>query len=411
MFDADHMNIDRNFFSPNNAYIPVTDEQVDAMLRAVKTSDKPDGLDVFQLDDIMMKRLNKESMIQKREHLHKFINVYDKFLSVYKNINTTIIPGFHAQNTLSNAFQSYLAKGATILDPRKLKTSVDIFSGKSPSKMIDINGQMLSHNQIKQLAEKYGILDNTFYKTDVRYGTTQPGSLKRYGVKGKYDPTDVSNFILYRIGGEIGGRIEGSQRLTLFIQSLKDGDSIQDAVETVNKYMFDYSDLTDFEKDTMKRIIPFYTFMRKNIPMVLEAIIENPTRFINVDKAFDEVENMSNEDEVPDSKRTEWRKDYVQMPFKLDGQSFGVNPQLPYQQLDRVELRKILGQTTPLIKTPIEAMTGEYLYTGIPIKSPGDYLASQFTPTKAPAIAQNKEGIEKLLYLLGQTSGFPTGTL
>ena len=35
---------------------------------------------------------------------------------------------------------------------------------------------------------------------------------------------------------------------------------MKEAVDKVNKYMFDYSDLTDFEKDTMKRIIPFYIY-------------------------------------------------------------------------------------------------------------------------------------------------------
>ena len=88
--------------------------------------------------------------------------------------------------------------------------------------------------------------------------------------------------------------------------------------------------------------------MRKNIPMELEEMIENPNKFRNVDKALDEIEGMSGEERVPDSQRNKWRKDHVQMPFKLGGQNFGINPQLPYQQLDRLTPRKYLDKLLQL---------------------------------------------------------------
>ena len=99
------------------------------------------------------------------------------------------------------------------------------------------------------------------------------------------------------------------------------------------------------------------------------------------------------------------------MPFKLGGQNFGINPQLPYQQLDKLTPRKILGQTTPAIKVPLEILTGKYAYNGMDIGGPAEYLASQLAPTKMINQQADKEGIKKHLYIMSQLGGFPMGTL
>ena len=71
-------------------------------------------------------------------------------VGLFKNLNTTIMPGFHLQNALSNEFQMYLADGVSVLDPRKLKNAVDIYTNKTPDKMIKLGKTNLSHRQIKR---------------------------------------------------------------------------------------------------------------------------------------------------------------------------------------------------------------------------------------------------------------------
>jgi len=54
------------------------------------------------------------------------------------------------------------------------------------------------------------------------------------------------------------------------------GKSIIEAVQEANKALFDYSDLATWEKNIARRIMPFYTFPRKALPVVLEAAANRP---------------------------------------------------------------------------------------------------------------------------------------
>ena len=93
--------------------------------------------------------------------------------------------------------------------------------------------------------------------------------------------------------------------MNLWIGRLKKGDDFEEATRKVDQFLFDYSDLTDFEQNIMKRVIPFYTFMRKNIPMELEAMLNTPSIFRNINYGIDEIQNMD-ENTVPEHKRNEW---------------------------------------------------------------------------------------------------------
>ena len=56
------------------------------------------------------------------------------------------------------------------------------------------------------------------------------------------------------------------------------------AATVVKKYLFDYDELTDVERNIMKRIVPFYKWARGNIPLMISQIFENPGKFRNVEK-------------------------------------------------------------------------------------------------------------------------------
>ncbi len=50
------------------------------------------------------------------------------------------------------------------------------------------------------------------------------------------------------------------------------------ASNEVKASLFDYSDLSVFERDWMKRLMPFYTWTRKNFPAQLKQLVLNPQR-------------------------------------------------------------------------------------------------------------------------------------
>jgi hypothetical protein len=43
---------------------------------------------------------------------------------------------------------------------------------------------------------------------------------------------------------------------------------------------FDYSDLTPFERNVMKNVIPFYTFMRNNLPYQVQMALTQPNKVL-----------------------------------------------------------------------------------------------------------------------------------
>jgi hypothetical protein len=180
--------------------------------------------------------------------------------------------------------------------------------------------------------------------------------------------------------------------------------------------------------------------MRKNLPLQFEMMMEHPQVYANTQKAFREIGQMGQEDEyVEENERNPWRQGDIQLPFKINGRSYGIADQLPYTQLERIlDPQKLLGQTSPWLKTPVEALTNTFLYTGMPITGEDgkmDWLGEGslkdrfYTSDLANYIAQqvpyakmfensDKSGKDeedmktrKNAYILGQLLGFPINSI
>lgn len=88
----------------------------------------------------------------------------------------------------------------------------------------------------------------------------------------------TTNFAPLRAGTKIQGAIEDHARLTHFLSNLRSGMSIDDAAASVKKWLFDYGDLTNLERRLFKNVLPFYTFTRKNTPLVLSVFAKDPAK-------------------------------------------------------------------------------------------------------------------------------------
>ena len=58
--------------------------------------------------------------------------------------------------------------------------------------------------------------------------------------------------------------MEDHRHLAAVIARLKKGDTLDQAVSRAKQFLFDYSDLSQFEKDVMKRVFPFWAWIRNN---------------------------------------------------------------------------------------------------------------------------------------------------
>ena len=358
-----------------------------------------------QMRTDLLQITNQLSRKQQQQLQSDTLNLYDRLLTIWKLNNTLIMPGFHLQNAVSNAFQSFLAISEDALNPKKLKRAYTIFTNPDPKQIMKIGDKEYTYKELNYMATKLGVIDDMFHTFE--FNRSGEGGMLPHIPKG-LDPTDVEGFVLNKIGTNVGTKIEGTQRMNLWLSCLEKGQTPKQAVETVNKYLFDYSDLTDFEQQTVKRIIPFYTFMKKNASMELEAMLTQPQKFVQLQKGFTNFEKMGG-DYKGENERNEWRQEYIQIP----NTGYGVSDQLPYNQLERIaDPQKVLGQTSPLIKTPLETIMGKYVYTGIDIGGPVEYIANQTAPTKVAYNTANKDGVlNKILYAIGQLDGFPIGEM
>lgn len=376
----------RTLFAPNIVLQPLTDEQA-MFLQSLK-----DTIKITQYDDNIVNRTNILSRTQKADMTNKLLRLYDGFLQKWKIGNTLFSPAFHVQNALSNAFQSFLGIGADAFNVSKVKRAYDVMRLKDPKQTVTLNGKAYTYKEIENFAKEYGVIDqsfaaydfgkgkNVYYENGIRSNTLQ-----------SFKDVDWSLLHPFRTMTEastvVGTNLEGVQRLNMFMSAVDQGYGFEDAAKKVDEFLFDYSDLSEFEQDVMKRIIPFYTFMRKNIPLELKQMLLQPQKFVIPDKALTNIEKMNEDGYVPENNRNVWRQNYTQIPFTEKG----INLQLPYYQLDRlytnpvedngVPFDRLVGSMSPLLKAYPELSNEEYFYTGMPVNSIGEYLVRQSTPT------------------------------
>lgn len=392
-------------FAPNIPFQELSKEQ----LNYINVNFGDHVIQPFQIQKSILGRTNKLSRIQKVALTSDMLNMFDKMQTIWKLNNTVVTSGFHIQNSVSNMFQSFLGTGADALNLSKIRRAYAVMSTKDPKQFITLGGKKYSYRDLEHIARETGVIDDLFHNFEFRPGSTQGILNKKFGLPKSLDPTDTMEFAPYKIGTKIGTNIEATQRMNLFMSRLDKGDMVQEAVENVNKFMFDYGELTNFEQDIMKRVIPFYTFMRKNIPMELEAMLQQPTTFTSLQRARMNIGKMNEDTFQGENERNEWRQDDVQLPFNIGGRSFGVTDNMPYSQFERVFTPNMLaGQASPFIKTPIELLRGETLYTKMPVDDIGDYTSMLFFYPKIANMASKKdEGAARNLYILGQMLGFP----
>jgi hypothetical protein len=162
------------------------------------------------------------------------------------------------------------------------------------------------------------------------------------------------------------------------------------AARRVMKYHPDVSTLTAFETKYMRRIIPFYSWTKQAVIAMGEATVMAPGRIMTIPKASYNlaiamgVDPYSLSDPFPtDQLFPSFLTEEMTGPqFQGDsGKYYGFNPGIAsadiYNMLAPDPLRGILGSTNPLLKAPLEAISGTNLGTGAPIRDYSDWLDSQ----------------------------------
>ena len=168
----------------------------------------------------------------------------------------------------------------------------------------------------------------------------------------------------------------------------KDDIAFDVASQEVKKSMFDYGDLSSFEQNWAKRVLPFYTWTRKNLPVQFKSLIQNPQRAEQLAIAKQQFEH--NLGELDKSDYGQFWNDRV--PVFLGNESEGVVKAfalmnlIPMADLQyMIDPKRVIGEmATPFIKAPLEALANYDTFMNRAIKStPGqmdDFLGVKLPP-------------------------------
>lgn len=338
---------------------------------------------VVQVNDVIVEKANQARKIQIAKDKNRFLQMYDKFLHFMKLNQTTVVPSFHIRNKLSNMYLNWLGVGKDAVDMKLQKMmwqtvwhlgDREKLAGFRPINIPNphsslsgiVNSGQLHLSDAYELAKAYQVIDEGFFAKDLGAHSGTTGVLK--GVSAKFDPTDTENFALYKTGAEWGTRIENSDRLLHFVSLLRQGKSIEEAAESSKKFLFDYSDLTAFEQNVMKRLIPYYTWLRKNGRLQVSQLAEQPGKYRDTAKVLNGIEHMNSEEErMNDSFVSDFARDWVQTPFSTTNaegnkEPIMLSPNLPFMDIGRLpdptrpldSLRNLASQLAPIPKAMVE---------------------------------------------------------
>jgi hypothetical protein len=189
-------------------------------------------------------------------------------------------------------------------------------------------------------------------------------------------------------GVQIGQYIENQARMVNFFANLKNTGDVMMAAGRTKQFLFDYSALSPFEKTFMKRLIPFYTFTRKNLEMQVSGLFTTPGRISqqvtalgNLGDLFYGGQKLSQkeQDALPD-----WIKGGIGILAGRKGNnidmigSLGTPIEQPFQGL---QPNQILGSISPLIRIPLEQMSGYSFFSQKPLSEVNNAGAFKYAPS------------------------------
>jgi hypothetical protein len=349
------------------------------------------------------------------ESVKPFVDVYDKVTNLFKGLVTQAFPSYHVrnfgsgvwQNWITGAFDPTVGHGwnplAYIKPYQDAKAMADgrVVEGLAKAPVFKAAGITSDAEATKILADKAhalgaagpnsltqgaaevtGLKGNAFapilpgaegYVPKPSLGGLIPKTLEEaspFNLRGVTG--DASKFSPVREGEKAQGYIEYINRMSNMIAKLKQGANFEVAGAASKAAHLDYSLLSPFEREVARRVIPFYSWSRRNLPMVIESMIGAPDKFA----ASVRVANAGRRDDqflppyigegaaVPIPGAPSGQQRFLSsFGLPLEDEFIGAGASLLKGDVQRA-MERMAGTTVPQIKAPLEMLTGKQFYSG-----------------------------------------------
>jgi hypothetical protein len=285
--------------------------------------------------------------------MNSFMRVMNGVTSLFRTSVTVFKPSHYLNNVIGNVAINFAA-GVRMKDYGKA------FSLMKKWK----SGAELTHSEqmIMDAAFKHNVI-NGGYMADTTHFSSKvgehPNSIlnktadKLEGLNSKLLDSKVGKFARHK-----GEGIDDPYRLANFINGLeKNNGNVKKAAEQVRTYLFNYTENTNADRH-MRAVVPFWNWMKRNIPLQLKMVMENPKYIENTQRlksAFNE--NADGADyQKQGGLHIPFTNQYMNIPF----------PSNDLEQLGR-PVSSLISSSSPFIKAPLELSSNHNYFTGNPI--------------------------------------------
>lgn len=341
------------------------------------------------------------------------VRLYDKALQTLKFGQTAVNPGHHIRNALTDITLNFMDG---VVNPRVYDSAARIMraQGKLDAGLEEeLLGKTLPTLQIGKM--KQPLNASQLWNEFTRVGG-KSGFFRSEITKSNFGPIEW----IRRRSEQREDWARFAHFLDAFEKEGKNARNISDlskaaerAGERVRKFNIDYGDLTSFEQRTMKRVVPFYTWMRKNVPLQIENMFLRPGRMTIAPKLHRDIEAALGTDDTFDvaglNVLPSWMRDAMYTTLVGEGQGRNGtywNPAAAFPQMDLANffghgpsdmIENQLAGLTPALRVPIEAVTNHNFYSGNDSNSPLYSQAGGQVPLIRLAIGSHENLGTKLL--------------
>lgn len=327
------------------------------------------------LDEALKVEPVRMNAVQANKFVRKFYNLWKGY--------AILRPGFHVRNAYSGMFNIYLEAGPGAFANIRRAHQFDVLAMKHPDQYLEMATKRWGDEEAQLLNQAYMAMRAT--------GAGQAaGEFTSAGLHaGKFNPLSNDNAILKQ-NQKAGEWVERHLRVAHAYDVMKRGGTIDQAIDTVNKWHFNYTDISQFDQN-MKLVMPFWTFYSRNIALQAQTWVRSAQK---LNRVYVNAQRNLSHGEEDDQWVPEWFSDAgaIRLPGgdAPNGPVPYLFPDIPAMQfpgqLDKFTTPwtgEVLGDVGP-VKLPLEIMAGKQFFSGIPFKN---------QPTEAGIIGQGLNAV------------------
>lgn len=321
---------------------------------------------------------NLDTLLTDKRMLKDFLGTMEKYSAIWKQY-VLARPGYHLRNIIGNAVNMALADVPVQEIPGWVILARKVLNA-APEETITVGTKQYLAEDLQKLFTEEGLHGfggfseyRSFERELAALSSSKKSNIIQQGI----------NF-----SQRIGEATETNAKMALFLERLARGMDPHEAANDVRKFLFDYHDLTPVERG-LRAVVPFYTWTRRQLPVLLEAVVTKPQLYTALGYATEEAHKAAG---VEPSDVPTWLREQMALPVRRpSGRLAMISPGLPIDPLAAIKpgdipgtVGEFLSMLSPLIRVPVELAANKQLFSGVPI-TPREFATTPMFGAQVPS--------------------------